>query len=448
MARRRVLLLSHIDYDAYHHADGSPFFAPDEYDVTFVADRRHVARLRTGPLPPEIGETIATRLKDDTAVSTLLEALARTAECDYVVALQERLLLPAARFREALGLPGPGVAQTLLLRDKIAMKRHFAAHGVRVPDHIEIREPRDASAHLARHGRIVIKPVDGSGSFDINVISDRQQLAALHRRGLRGPHRYEAEEFVDGRQFHIDSIVRAGTPLATSVSQYLDSHESFPLGGQIRSHTLDPGPERRRLTEFNAKVLSCLPRFDGVTHLEAFLDPDGEPVFCEIAGRPGGAGIVTTFQHAHGASLLLAGVLPQIGRPVPDPAPPGTVQRTAPGAAPRTQEVPSTGWSLIYPPALGRFQSYDSLPSAPWLLQLTTPLTPGDLVTASRRSTDVLATIAVSGVDSREVVAHLDGAQAEITATIVQDPIAGGAERFEPLTFASAGRDAYEVDPD
>lgn len=436
MARQRVLLLSHIDYDAYHHVDGSPFFAPDEYDVTFIADHRHVGRLRTGPLPPEIGEAVAMRLKDDTAVSTMLEALAATAECDYVVALQERLLLPAARFRETLGLPGPGVAQTLLLRDKIAMKRHFASHGVRVPDHVEIREPRDASEHLDRHGRIVIKPVDGSGSFDINVISDRQQLAALHRRGLRGPNRYEAEEFVTGRQFHIDSIVRDGTPLATSVSQYLDSHESFPLGAQIRSHTLDPGPERRCLTEFNAEVLSCLPWFNGVTHLEAFLGTDGEPVFCEIAGRPGGAGIVTTFQHAHGASLLLAGILPQTGRPVQDPAPP------------RTREVPSTGWALIYPPALGRFQRYESLPSAPWLLQLTTPLTPGDIVTASRRSTDVLATIAVSGAGSQEVVARLDRAQAEITATIVQEPITGVAERFEPLSLASTGPDAHEIDPD
>ncbi|MEV4611538.1 ATP-grasp domain-containing protein [Kitasatospora sp. NPDC049258] len=397
--------MSHLGYDAYRHVDGSPFFPPDEFDVTLLARPRDLARVAPGQVSRRIPVDIDTHAELAVSLPELVGGL----DFDWVVATQERLLLPAARLREAIGAGGRGTEHTLLLRDKVAMKRHFSAHGIRVPEFMEISEPIQAAELLDRFGRIVIKPVHGCNSLDVHIVRDRSELVGLQRRGIAGPDRYEAEEFIAGRQFHIDSVVSDGVPVAVSVSQYLDSHETFPLDGQIRSHTLDDGPDLDALLAFNRAVLGCIPWFSGAAHLEAFLDDHGRPVFCELGGRPGGAGIEAGFRYRHGMSLLLASVLPQIGRAVP-----------AGGDRART-DLPATGWSMIYPPALGRFGGYRALPQADWLLQLTTPYRPGDAVVHPTQSSDAIAIAAVRGRDSRAVISRLAQVKSEIVVSITPE---------------------------
>jgi hypothetical protein len=397
--------VSHLAYDAYHHDDGRPFFPPDEFDVTLLAHPRDIAQVAPGQVSRCIPVDIDTHVELAVPLSEVVGDL----EFDWVVATQERLLLPAARLREAQGVGGPGTEQTLLLRDKVAMKRHFAAHGIRVPEFMEISAPVEAAELLDKVGRIVVKPVHGCNSLDVHIVRDQHELIGLQRRGLAGPDRYEAEEFIAGRQFHIDSVVDNGVPVVVSVSQYLDSHETFPLNGQIRSHTLDDGPDLDLLLAFNRAVLTCIGWFSGTAHLEAFVDDRGRPVFCELGGRPGGAGIDAAFRHRHGMSLLYASILPQIGRNVPDSRDKGSVDR------------PATGWSMIYPPTLGRFRGYDALPQADWLLQLRTPYRPGDPVVQPTQSSDAIAIAAVCGKDSREVLDRLDEVKRDIRVSITPE---------------------------
>lgn len=156
-------------------------------------------------------------------------------------------------------------------------------------------------------------------------------------------------------------------------------------------------------------MLACITWFSGATHLEVFLDAHGNPVFCELAGRPGGAGIDTTFRHRHGVSLFYASILPQLGRPVPPPP--------TPAAAPR----PATGWSMIYPPSLGRFNGFAAVPRADWLLQLTSSYRPGDALRRPRQAKDAVAVASVHGHDSAEVIARLAEVKRELRVSITQD---------------------------
>lgn len=405
MTRQRVALVSHVGYDAYRHEDGNPFLHPDEFDVTLLARPHHIAQLQPG----QVSRCIPMDIHPNGDLAGSLPALVGDFEFDWVVATHERLLLPAARLRETLGIGGMGTEHTLLLRDKVTMKSYFSARGVRVPEFMEISEPMRAAELLDKFGRIVIKPVLGAGSSDVHVVSDENELMSLQRQAFAGPDRYEAEEFIAGHQFHIDSVVNNGVPVATSVSRYLDPHETLPLNGQIRSHTLDDGPDLEILLEFNRAVLRCIAWFSGVAHLEAFLDDRGRPVFCELAGRPGGAGVKTTFRHRHGTSLLLASILPQVGRPVPA------------GGNQAPVDEPATGWSMIYPPRLGRFRGFEVIPRAKWLLELTTPYRPGEFVRRPRRVTDAIAVVSVCAEDSREVVRRLAEAKSELIVSITPE---------------------------
>jgi biotin carboxylase len=408
MTRQRVALLSHLGYEAYRHDDGSPFLPRDEYDITLFARPRDVAQVTPG----QVDRCVAMDIEPTGELAVPLLEVVGDLEFDWVVATQERLLLPAARLREALGVGGPGTGHTLVLRDKATMKRHFSACGIRVPEFTEISEPAEAADLLAKFGRIVIKPLLGSSSIDVHIVGNQNDLAGLQERGLDGLERYEAEEYITGRQFHLDSVVDDGAPVAVSVSRYLDSHEAFPLDGQVRSHTLDYGPELEVLEEFNRAVLACIPWFSGATHLEVFLDDHGVPVFCELAGRPGGAGIDTTFRYRHGLSLFYASILPQLGRPVP-------TTPARPAAPPAT--LPATGWSMIYPPSLGRFNGFAAVPQAPWLLQLTSSYRPGDPLRLPRQAKDAVAVASVHGQNAAEVIARLAEVKSELKVSITPE---------------------------
>ncbi|WP_378733268.1 acetyl-CoA carboxylase biotin carboxylase subunit family protein [Nocardia brasiliensis] len=413
MSRSHIALLAHMGYEKYCHADGEPFFDPELFDVTFIASPEHLSRV----VPGRVMRSIEIDARNEEKSMTALYALKGGPRVDWIVATAEWLMLPAARIRDALGLPGFTEAQVLTLRDKVKMKRHFAERGIKTPEFIEIREPMDAAYFLAKHGAIIIKPVYGMESFDVHIVRDRAGLEVIQRRGFKRPEFYEAEEFIVGSQFHIDSVVHNGCPVTTKVSKYVDTHLAFPLNGQMRSHTVDAGPECEVLLEFNRRVLSVIDWFSGVAHLELFLDPDGEPVLCEIGGRPGGAGISAAFQHSHGASLHFASILPQIGQPVP------RYQACQP------KERQATGWSMVYPPAPGRFIQYGPLPSAEWLVELRTPYKSGDIVKEPERSTDALAVTTVCGTNAREVLERLQTVKNGISAVI--EPYDAG---FEPVS--------------
>ena len=54
---------------------------------------------------------------------------------DRVIAFPENLLLPVARAREQLGIPGPSAAEIAPFRYKPTMKRTAARAGLRIDEH-------------------------------------------------------------------------------------------------------------------------------------------------------------------------------------------------------------------------------------------------------------------------------------------------------------------------
>lgn len=73
---------------------------------------------------------------------------------------------------------------------------------------------------------------------------------------------------------------------------------------------------------------------------------------------------------------------------------------------------------MIYPPRLGRFDGFDALPRAEWLIQLTTPYRPGELVRRPRQAKDAIAVASVCGKDSREVVDRLAEVKDEMVVSM------------------------------
>ena len=235
-------------------------------------------------------------LWDEPAVVREIQRLSRQIRIDRVECLWEPGMLLAARLREALGVPGMSVEQTLPFRDKEVMKRRLDAAGVRTPRHASATTEDQVREAAERIGYpVIVKPIAGAGSADTHRCDSRAELEQVLRR-VKHVEEVSVEEFVEAEEFTFDTICAAGRLAFENVCLYKPrplvqrqvescSPQSFAL------RNLDQ-PELAEGRRMGRQVLDALGFVTGFTHMEWYRKPTGEVVFGEIGGRPPGARLV------------------------------------------------------------------------------------------------------------------------------------------------------------
>ncbi|MGW2031026.1 ATP-grasp domain-containing protein [Streptomyces sp. NPDC001811] len=225
-----------------------------------------------------------------------------------VVGLTEESVLPAARLREHLGLPGMRSTTARLLRDKVRMKEAVREAGVTTPRFWPVG-PDTGMDEVERiagrlRGAVVLKPRTQAAAMGVHVFPDPAAFVAhVRTHGLRPGH--QVEEFVEGRLCHVDGLVREGRLLFLSMASYLAApyevvtREGRPLG----SVTVDDPDLLSEAERMSRTVLRAVGLDDGVFHLEVFAAPSGELTFLEVAGRVGGSGIGEHIRQVYGIDL-------------------------------------------------------------------------------------------------------------------------------------------------
>jgi biotin carboxylase len=225
------------------------------------------------------------------ALAVALDALRGTA-VDLVESLWEPTMLLAARLREAIGVPGMTVEQTLPFRDKGIMKDVLEAAGIRTPRSVRTTSAagcRDAAERLGYP--LIVKPIAGAGSLDTYRIEDHAELeAALLKLGHIAE--VSVEEFIDGDEFTFDTVCAGGRIAFHNICLY----KPRPLVGKqvewISPQVIafrDPGlPELAGGNAMGVAVIEALGFTSGFTHMEWYRTWDGAVVFGEIGARPPG----------------------------------------------------------------------------------------------------------------------------------------------------------------
>ncbi len=211
-------------------------------------------------------------------------------------------MILAARLREALGVPGLTVEQTLPYRDKGRMKQELDAVGIRTPRHARARTAAECRGAAERIGfPLIVKPIAGGGSADTHRLESMAELARALPR-LRHVPEVSVEEFIDGEEFTYDTVVAGGEILYDNIAWYrprplLEKQHEW-LSPQVISLRHIDAAELRGGREMGRGVLEALGYQDGFSHMEWFRKPDGEVVFGEIGARPPGARTVDTMNFA------------------------------------------------------------------------------------------------------------------------------------------------------
>lgn len=294
-----VLILHRIDFAKIRYDVGIDH---ERHAVTYVG---RAEKLETVPSALRCTRLVHEDLGDDRVAEAVLAALATLPgrpRFDRVVSLSEYELLAAAQVREALGAPGPSVAEAALVRDKLAMKTAVAEAGLDVPRFVPLAsvttaDGRVAATALPWHGRTVLKPTHGAGSEDVVIFETAQACLQALREGATGVAalqgdapavgRYELEEFVEGDILHMDGLVQDGVVKVAIGSRYVGNCQQFNRNRPLGSGQFDLAPAQR---DWVQRVVAAVRIRQGAFHLEAIASPRGV-VFLEIGNRSGGAGV-------------------------------------------------------------------------------------------------------------------------------------------------------------
>ncbi|HKG13288.1 MAG TPA: ATP-grasp domain-containing protein [Pyrinomonadaceae bacterium] len=265
-----------------------------------------------GDLPAEARGSLAGYLQvqslwEEDAVVEAVRRWTSTITVDKVECLWEPGMILAARIREALGVAGMTVEETVPFRDKDKMKQVLNAAGVRTPRHAlatTADECRDAAQRIGFP--LIMKPVSGAGSADTYRVDDAAQLEETLPL-LGHLNEVNVEEFIEGDEFTFDTVCVGGEVAYHSITMYrpcpLIARTVEWISPQIVMLRDVDSEEYARGREMGRAVLRALNFQTGFTHMEWFRKPDGEVVFGEIACRPPGARSVDVMNYASDTDL-------------------------------------------------------------------------------------------------------------------------------------------------
>lgn len=199
-------------------------------------------------------------------------------------------------------------------RDKFLMLEACAAHGVKVPLHIEVDEVSDVCHWLEENDinyPIVVKPRAQAGSFGVSIVHDLQQLTDVVDSLKKTKSEFTgqaikmfAEEFLEGVEFVVNTVSCQGKHHVTdfwrySKTQSKEGHVCYDRGELLNT----PFEEQESLEEYCYQCLDALGIRFGASHTEIMMTASG-PRLVEVNARISGSYDRTIWMRCLGYDLI------------------------------------------------------------------------------------------------------------------------------------------------
>ncbi|MEU5214591.1 ATP-grasp domain-containing protein [Streptomyces sp. NPDC020807] len=233
----------------------------------------------------------------------------------------ELVLEATARAAEELGLPHTSVAAVTRCRDKYATRSLMREAGLPSPRFRLTFSADEAASAAAEFGYpVVMKPRSLAGSIGVMKVEDESAVRAAFDLAagaayatLPAGEGILVEEFLDGPEISVDSVVFDGEVRCVHVAQ---KRVGFPPYFEEVGHLVTSGGADSLPPEVVALVESAHRTLEvdfGVTHAEVRLTADG-PRLIELNARLGGDLIPLISRMATGIDLVSAAAEIALGR--------------------------------------------------------------------------------------------------------------------------------------
>lgn len=230
-----------------------------------------------------------------------------------IVGLDEFDVLTAAKAREHLQIEGISGSYGLRFRDKLRMRNLASKIGIPCPEFIGAFNATAINDYLqTTSAPWIVKPRTEVSAFGIRKCNTGQRVWEVltdldNRHTWRDhPSQFLIERFIEGKVYHVDSVVQNGKIVASGVSEYgTPPFKVSHQGGVFTTFTVDyKSKERKELEKLNKKLLEGFEYKQGVAHAEFLQSAEtGEFYLLEVACRVGGAYIANVHDHACGFNL-------------------------------------------------------------------------------------------------------------------------------------------------
>ena len=243
----------------------------------------------------------------------IITNVAGTRQVHRVVGLDEFDVITAALAREHLQLAGMSSSYVRRFRDKLTMRNLAHDAGILCPKFIGAFNQKEIDEFLGQTvAPWIVKPRHEVSAFGIRKCQTADEVWAVlneldNRNSWRDhPSQFLIERFIEGRVFHVDSVVNDGRVTAAGVGQYgTTPYEVSHFGGVYTSSTVSyKSKERKELERGNAQLLKAFEYDRGVAHAE-FLqsEEDGTFYLLEVAARVGGAYTANVLEYSANFNL-------------------------------------------------------------------------------------------------------------------------------------------------
>jgi hypothetical protein len=232
---------------------------------------------------------------DEGAVLKALRFIQGKAHVDRFEATVEAHIMPAAKVREAAGIPGTSVRSAFLCRDKPAMKEVLREGGVPCAQSTGASTLEEIREFAQKVGfPLILKPRDGAGASGAVRVDSMDDIAAAARSlHLGRPGRSVAvEEYIEGHEGFFDTLVVRGEVVHEFATHYypnvLEAMRTRWISPQfVTTNRIDSAPAYEEVKIMGRKVVKLLGLETSATHMEWFFGPKGLK-FSEIGCRPPG----------------------------------------------------------------------------------------------------------------------------------------------------------------
>ena len=255
-------------------------------------------------------------VRDDAAAEDYIRVVtnvAGTQKIDRIVGVDEFDVLTAAKAREHLQIAGISNSFALRFRDKLRMRSMASQIGMLCPEFTGAFHSEEINRFLESiPAPWIIKPRTEVNAFGIRKCETKEEiwqvLSELDERHTWRDHpsQYLIERFVEGRVYHVDSVVADGKVSACGASVYGETPMKVSHGGGVFTTSVLPykSEETKELEKLNKKLLKGFEYERGVAHAE-FLQcaETGKFYFLEVGARVGGAHIADVLDYACGFNL-------------------------------------------------------------------------------------------------------------------------------------------------
>lgn len=258
-------------------------------------------------------QTIVVNSYDITEYEKIIHEISELHNIKALIVPDEDYITIGGHLRSKFNIPGLQREQSILARDKSLMKDVIRVNGIKTCFSKIARKTTDFFDFCDKYDYpIIVKPIDGAGSANTYKLSNVEDLNNYLSNHVEDIIPVQLEQFIIGREFHCDSIVKEGQVIFSSVGEYLFNcldvvQNEMPCSSIVYPEKDKNEPLVERIKEMNTKVINALGIDNSVCHAEMFLSPDGQLYFGEIGARVGGGQVLPPcIKNTHGVDLLSA----------------------------------------------------------------------------------------------------------------------------------------------